>query len=461
MAQAIEADPGTRPNYVTSRGERVGYYGYFVGQNIIYIFVTLFLSVYYTTALGIPAAVVGAILLAARIWDAVNDPLLSVIIEKSDLKGGKFKPWINSVAVLVPLATVLVFAFTDALIEASMAVRVAYATVTYILWGMVYTISDAPAFALATVMTPEFSERNRLISYSKLFGFVGLVASMVASPMIVERAGDNWLVTAGILSIVAFFFLILIRGTRERVHSSQRSPSVRQILAAVFANHYLLVFVLVFIISQGFNFGMTIVPFIANDVFRAPGMLSAITVSTLVPSILVVPFLPRLIERFGKIALFRAGMIAIVVFSLLTYIVGYDNLTLFIVLNSIKALPTGISLVIPALFFADAIEYVYYKRGERYEAVTFALQTFSNKAMGAVAGAGGMALLGLFGYVESTAGNTVIQNTRVIDGMWMTFNLGPALGAFVALIIFWVFYDLDERRLEQMKRQAAAISPES
>lgn len=455
MPERTESTPITDRKFLTGRMERAGYYGYFVGQNIIYIFVTLFLSVYYTTALGIPPATVGAILLGARIWDAVNDPLLSVLIEKANLRGGKFKPWINSVAILIPLSTVLVFGFTDVLIEASLALRVAYATVTYILWGMVYTISDAPAFALATVMTSELPERNTLISYSKLFGFVGLIGSMIASPLIVERAGDNWLFTAAILSAVAFLFLIMIRGTTERVKNAQQSPALGQILNAVFRNRYLLVFVLVFIISQGFNFGMTIVPFIANDVFRAPGMLSIITVSTLVPSILVVPFLPRLIRRFGKIVLFKAGMIAIVVFSLLTYIVGYDDLPTFLILNSIKAIPTGISLVIPALFFADAIEYVYYKRGERYEAVTFSLQTFSNKAMGAVSGAGGMALLGLFGYVESTAGDVVVQTQRVVDGMWMTFNLGPAIGALIALVVFWFFYDLSESDLEELKQQSS------
>jgi Na+/melibiose symporter-like transporter len=107
-----------KPGYETKLRERVGYSSYFVGQNILYMFTTVYLSVYYSTALGISPLTVGTILLAARVWDAVMDPILSVFVEKSKLKGGKFKPWINSVSILVPLLTILMFAFTSQLAAA-------------------------------------------------------------------------------------------------------------------------------------------------------------------------------------------------------------------------------------------------------------------------------------------------------------------------------------------------------
>lgn len=107
-------------NYETSRHERFSYYTFFTGQNIIFMFVTIFISVYYTSILGLSAATVGVIFLLARVWDAVNDPILSIMVERSRLKGGKFKPWVNAIAWAVPLATVLIFAFGDYLAEQPM-----------------------------------------------------------------------------------------------------------------------------------------------------------------------------------------------------------------------------------------------------------------------------------------------------------------------------------------------------
>ena len=238
--------------------EKLGYYGYFVGQNIVFMFVTIYLSVYYTTALGIPAAVVGTILLLARIWDAVNDPLLSIIIEKANLRRGKFKPWIQSVAILIPLLTVAIFSFTDLLAGTSLGVRVAYAAITYVLWGMAYTISDAPAYAMATVMTTEMNERNKIISFAKFSGLIGVMIAMLLGPQIIKRTNGSWVFAAVILSAIAMFFLLGISFAKERKKTAASSPGLKDILGALVKNKYLVIIVLTMVAMNGCNFGMTV-----------------------------------------------------------------------------------------------------------------------------------------------------------------------------------------------------------
>lgn len=169
-------------NYETSFRERVSYYTFFTGQNIIFMFVTIFISIYYTSVLGLSAGTVGIIFLLARVWDAVNDPILSVLVERSRFKGGKFKPWVNAIALAVPLATVLVFAFGDYLAEQPMWLRIVYAFITYVGWGMLYTVSDAPAYAIGTVMTNNKDERNVIYSFVRFGGFVGMVIAMISAP---------------------------------------------------------------------------------------------------------------------------------------------------------------------------------------------------------------------------------------------------------------------------------------
>lgn len=440
----------TKTVFQTLRKERSGYYSYFFGQNIIYTFVTLFMSVYYITTLGIPPAVVGTILLVARVWDAINDPMLSVFVEKANLKGGKFKPWVRAVAILIPILTVLLFSFSNILSTMSLGARVAYATVTYIIWGMTYTISDAPAFALATVMTSDVDERNHLISFQRIATLLGVMVSMIVAPILVDRMGGNWFVVSLILCVVALICLLGVNWTTERIKSAQSSPTLKQILAAIFQNRYLVIIVLTIVLMNGFSFGMTITPLLAEYVFGDAALSSIILGMALIPILITAPFVPRLCRKFGKNTLLKFALVVNIVFSLIIYFTAEGNLTLFLVLLVIRGTLTSYILIISTLYFADAIEYDYYKKGTRFEAAVFSAQTFSSKATGAIAGAGAMYLISIFGFKESLANETVVQTAEAINGIWITYNLGPIVGATIALIVFTLKYDLTEKKLKQM-----------
>jgi sugar (glycoside-pentoside-hexuronide) transporter len=416
---------------------------------MIFCFVTSFFCVYFVWKLGIAAATVGTILLVARVWDAINDPMLSVVVEKSRFKGGKFKPWINFVAILVPASTVLLFSFSSFLADSSMPVKIAYASGTYILWGMIYTISDAPAFALATVMSPNSDERNTLISFAHSFGFIGLIIGMAASMPLVNAT--SWFIASLLIAVPGMLFMLQVRRAKERIKSSQTSPSMKDIIKAIVSNKYLIIIVLCLIFRTGFDFGLTIMPMVAADIFGNANLVSIIMMANMLPMLIALPFTPRLVKKFGKITLFKFTTIATIVLSVIRYFAGYENFGLFMGLTGIRGFLTGISNIIPSLIFADCIEFYYYKTKNRFEAATFSAQTFSSKAIGALSGAGGMWILAAFGYM---AGEGVTQTSEVIRGMWLTFNIGPAIGALIALIVFWVAYDLSEKKLVEMKINA-------
>ncbi len=435
----------------TSKGERIGYYSYFTGQNMIYIFVTLYLSLYFTTVLGIPAGTVGLIFLIARVWDAVNDPLLSVFIEKVRFKSGKFKPWIKSVTILIPILTILNFSFSGVLQGSSQGIRTAYALIVYIAWGMVYTISDAPAYALATVMTDVSNEKNRLITFSKLSGMLGLLVSMVVAPILVDRLNGNWMLVAVIISVIAFGFLVWINGAKERITSDAHTPSLGDILRVIFKNKYLLIIVLTIVVMNGFNFSMTITPFLADYIYEDPSLTSIIMGLSVLPIVIVSPMIPRLVERFGKNKLMVFALASTLVLSLVTLLIARESFVLFLLLSILKFLLSGPMLIITALYFSDIIDYEFYTSGKRLEAVTFSIQTFSNKLVSAIAGAVPMFILGLIGFVESTGDELVVQTPEVINGIWVIYHGGPAVGALISLVIFLKYYKLDEKKLEAMK----------
>jgi len=417
----------------------------------------MYLSVYYITALGIPAAIVGTIILVTHAWGAVSGPMFSILIEKANLKGGKFKPWIRSVAIIIPVLTVMLYSFTDILVNMSMSARIAYAAITYNIWNMAGTIGAAPALALATVMTSDMSERNRLLSFSRFFGFIGIVIAMLLAPQLIASLDGNWFVPAVILSVISLVFFLGVNITKERITSHNHSATLKQIFGAVFQNRYLLIFVGTLLFINVFNFRMTLIPFIAADVFGDAGLASAIMVISIVPMLLTTPFLPRLAEKFGKNALIKFSLVIATVFSLITYFVGYSNFIVFLVLSVLTMVLSGFAFIIKPLYFADIIEYDFYRKGTRFEAAVFSAQTFSDKAFSALAAAGAMWLIALFGFRESVAGETIVQTRQAIDGIWMTYNIGPVIGTALALIVFHFYYDLDEKKLWRMGKESGRL----
>jgi len=199
------------------------------------------------------------------------------------------------------------------------------------------------------------------------------------------------------------------------------------------------------------NFALVIYPFLAIDFFKDPGLQPVILAAFLVPIVISAPLTPMLVRKFGKKNIFLFSLVVSAIFSILIYFIGPDNFGMFITLMFIRSLVGGFSFVIQTLLYADSIEYNYYKNGERYEAATFAAQTFSGKSAGAIASAIAMGLLAFFGYKESIAGEIVIQSQSTLDSMWALFNLAPVVGCVIAFVFFKKVYDLSEEKLNEMK----------
>lgn len=231
---------------LTTRGERLAYSGYFFGQNIFYVLIGTFLMIYYTDALGISAIAVGTLFFIARVWDAINDPIMGIIVDKAKLKGGKFKPWVNLGILTMPLSTFLVFIQ----INGSMSTKIFYAYLTYIIWDMMYTMSDVPIYALSTVITKDSNDRVKVIAIGRIMAFLGTLAATVATIPVVQKLG--WTNGVLVLCIIGMLTMIPVRfKTHERVKDqAAESPSLKVIFQSIIKNKYLLIFNLALIICS-------------------------------------------------------------------------------------------------------------------------------------------------------------------------------------------------------------------
>jgi probable glucitol transport protein GutA len=445
-----ETNSKLKQNFVTTRLERFMYNIYFFGQNSIYFIVTSFLAVYYTSVLGISATTVGSILLLARIWDALVDPVLAATIERLKFKGGKFKPWVKLATISVPIMTILCFGFSDQLLDASNSVRISYAAVTYLLWGTFYAVADAPAFALSTVITPNPEERTVLLANNQITAIVGILLSIITFPMVLKATDSNYMLSVSIFAIVALVLMSLTRFTKERVKSTKKEPTIKEIFQSVISNKYLKIIVIVNLLANGANFVMTLAPYVASDIYKDPTNVTIILGITILPVVLIAPIIPLLVRKFGKIKLLSIAFGANVALSVLTYFVAHKSFEVFIAISLLKSILLAPQLVIYPMFFADVIEYDCYKNGTRFEAATFATQTFMAKISSALSGGIGMWIIGIAGYKASTSGHVVTQSANTLNAMWATFNLGGAIGSLIALVIFIKFYDLTEEKVKDM-----------
>ena len=429
-----------REQFVTNRLERLAYGGYFMGQNLIYFLVYQFLMLFYTDVVGITAGAVGTMFLIARIFDAVNDPIMGIIVDKTNLEGGKFIPWIKLVIFLMPLTTVILFIK----VGGGGINSLIYAYITYLIWGIIYTISDVPIFALATVMTHNSNERVTLISIGRIGAGLGSVIISLFFMTLLSKIA--WTGTVLLLAILALLSMLPLRylGRERYVYQQKEVLSLKKIFSFVLNNKYLLIFYGAIIMASLTNTSTVSINYFAIYNLGNESYISTLTIANMIPMLLVPFVLPPLIKRYGKKKIFIMAFIVAILSSLVFYLIGYSNIVwvhLFTTIKGIAQVPTFMI----GLFTVDCIEYGTYTTNERAEGISFSLQTFTAKLSAAVAGAISGFVLERVGYEAG-----VIQTPQTLNGIWNMYVLYPIFGAVIAIIIMWRYYDLTEKQVDDM-----------
>jgi sugar (glycoside-pentoside-hexuronide) transporter len=407
-----------RGGFHASAIEKISYGAYFAGQNIFYLFISQFLMLFYTDYRFIAPAAVGIIFLVARVWDAVNDPMFGVIVDKAHLKGGKFKPWIAISTFLIPVASVVIFAMPENL---DMGGKIAYAAATYILWGMLYTVCDVPIFALATAMTNNIRERTVLIAIGRVAAIAAMVVISVAiMPVVLAR---GWLTAMIIFSIAAFIIMLPVSIFAKERFVDQNAPAVtlKDIFGCLLNNKYLLIFYLGNIVFNLTNTAMSTGNYVAKYFLGGEHMISPLMLTYIGPMLLVGIVLPGINKKADKFHLYMAGIFIYIVFSIAGYFAGYRSIPLYFVLAALRGVGLGFTMTMVFMFAADCVEYGQFKSGRRAEGITFSIQTFATKMTSALSGALGGIALSMIGY--NGAAETLSEATQ--KGLWNVAMLFP------------------------------------
>jgi sugar (glycoside-pentoside-hexuronide) transporter len=433
--------------FETTGKERVSYGIYFFGQLTVYTVVGSFLQLYLTD-IGISAAAVALIFLIGKIWDAVNDPLFGALVNRVNFKKGKYTPWLKSSAFIIPLCTIFLFAIPSGL---SGGFKFALALIAYIGWDMSYTLCDVPVFSVVTVMTHNIRERTTIITYGRTIMFIGGLLASTLVPILYPAIG--WFTTVAMLSLIALLTMVPLGYTakeRYRPPAQAENASIKELFRAVVQNRYLLLIVIGSVIALLTATGSTVVGYFAIHCLGAPQYMSVMHLMTLIPLLVITPFVPAIIKRMDKYTLLMISHGGAILTSILLFLVGYSGLPVFFTLYTIRSacmvLPPGILL---PMFVLDCAEYGLYKTGKSTTALAVSLQTFTAKLPGAASGALAMFVLGLAGFVS---GAGAVQPPGVISATWILLSIVPVAGMLAAFFMLFFGYKLRDRDIQIMAR---------
>ncbi len=418
-----------------------------LGQNMIYNFSSAYIIIFYTDYLRLLPAAVGTLMLVARVWDAVNDPLMGSLVDKTKTRFGKLRPYL--LAVPIPLATFTVLTFIN--VDMSYSMRLLYAYVTYISWGMIYTISDVPYWGLSAAMTTDPKQRLSIISLARIFCNIGLAISIVIPPIIISQFNGNQLgytISAILMSVLgSLLFFLAFFNTKERVIPSSQDSSIAKNLSLIKHNKPLL------LLQSSRMLGALRMGLAAAGTYFAKynlgnelyfSVLGGILILSMISAITITPLLSK---SLNKKFLYQISLIIGAFAHLAMYIFGYSNMILLFGFLFIAGFGMGINDVIMYSMVTDSIDYLEFKTKKRLEGVSFSLHTFTTKLQTAISAFVIGIVLQLFGFVENVA-----QSEQALTGIFLLLSILPAIASILSLIPMH-FYDLSEAKHKEILEQ--------
>ena len=434
--------------------EKLGYGIGDFGFNLYWANISAFLLIFYTDVMGLAAGAVGTMMLVTKLVDAVTDPMMGAIADRTRTRWGRFRPYILYGA--LPLAFTGVLTWTVPDLDGGGKLLWAYGTFTLMM--LAYTVLAMPYSALSGVMTADSQQRTTLISFRFIAAFAGttLVNWLTLDLVRWLGRGDEplgWQLTLGLYGIVAAVcFAIVFATTRERIEPpSQQRSAVRQDILDLLRNRpWLVLFVLALVIMVTIVMRSgSLVYYLKYHIGRPEltGLfLGSYSVALAVGAALT-PVLTRFIDKRRLLMLLMA---AVGVASCAMYFVPREQIWLAFGLNTVVGLLLGPKSPLAFSMYADCADYTEWKTGRRATAMTFAAAAFSQKFGGALASALIAWMLAGMGYVANQA-----QSDASRLGIVLLLTVIPGV---VALLAAWVmrFYPLDDAALARVQSDLQA-----
>lgn len=468
-----------------SSSRRFGYGVGAIGKDMVYALVSGFILYFYNDVLGASGAFIGIMMMAARVFDAFNDPIMGVIVEKTRTRWGRFRPWIFTGTLTNALVLYAMFAVPEGVEGSALLV---WMSAAYFLWGITYTLMDIPFWSMIPAITRPGKDREAMAVIGRTCAAVGYAVPTVATMLVVVRVGsgerDGFALLAGVVAavfIIAELIMVALvkedapraalpptgpsEGAAEQT-APPSSPRISEMFRALLANDQAMVVVVGIVV---FNASLYLTSQLAVYFFKYDmgdsdlfGLFGAVGGAG---QILAMASLPLLRRRWsartiltGAISTTVFGYILLFAFSLL----GVRQVPALALCAFVIYIGFGLATVLTTVFLADTVDYGQLRTGRRDEAVIFSMQTFVVKLASALS----VLLAGVGIDVIGLNPDAAVQGASTLMGLRVLMMLVPVAGIVFALVFLRARYRLDEAELARISKalgrggqQHAASSP--
>jgi len=426
--------------------EKVGYALGDTAANFVFQTMIILQLAFYTDTFGITAAAAGTLLLVARFWDAIFDPIMGIIADKTNTKWGKFRPWILWTAVPFGIMAFLSFLTPDF----SANGKLIYAYVTYIILMTIYSANNLPYSSLSGVMTGDLADRTSLSQFRFVFAMIAqLIIQSLALPMVVYFGGGNSAVgyqyTMGIFAVlgVVFFFITFLT-TKERIQPDpQQKASVKQHFKDLRSNGpWIAMFVVTLVLFITLSMRGSVILFyfryyVATD--DPTATFSLFNLFGTVSTIIGIFFSKKLAMKYGKRNVFIFGLAGTALFCVPFVFFPPQAIGLMFASEAIRQFIYGLTIPLLWAMMADVADYSEWKNKRRATGIIFSAIVFALKAGLGFGGAITGYILAFYGYVPNAE-----QTGNALNGMVLTMSIFPAI-AFALCAAALFLYSIDKK----------------
>ena len=441
--------------------DEIGYVFGDMAGSFVNLFVDAYFLIFCTNVLGISAGWMGTLFLVARLWDAINDPIMGSFPDRWMIgkSGDKFKPWIK--IFMLPLALSGVLCFFNVPLE-GIALH-AYVAFAYVLYGMSYTGTSMSFGAMASVVSDDPIQRSKLSRARSIGGTIVGIVGLSIVPVVCFDKQSNILperftliaVIFGVLSIISYF--VLLNFTQERIRQNSEKAekfNYGKVLKATVHNRPLIGVMVATLGSMLFITGSNQVrSYIFKEYYARTDVMSIISLATIPILVICFPLVPKLVAKFGKKATLMAAIISSTIFSVIPVVMEIKNVYVYSALVVLGTIGQTVFTMLIWALVTDCLDYSEWKFNERSDGSMYSLYTFSRKIGSTIASTGVSFGLAAIGFVS---GSNVVQTAEAVNGIYFLVNIIPVVTCILELVGVGLIFNLNKETTERMYAELKA-----
>lgn len=413
-----------------------------LGNNMIYALISSYLLIFLTDSFKVGAAAIGTLFLVARVIDAITDPIMGVIVDNTNTKIGKSRPYLFVVPIFMEIATIMCFSAPDL----SYSGKIIWIYIAYIFWGISFTAMDIPYWSLSANITRSSEGKTKIVTSARTIAYVGNFIILTLTIPLVSIIGSWTTVVIIYVCFATIFTWITAFGIREindKAAKKKQKQGIKQFINLLKTNKPLRIVLLsMLVLELSGSIKNTIAIYYVKYNFNAEMMIPVVSSVGMGASILGGVMSSFLTKKLGKRNTALLGLLAGAAGSFLIFLLSYSSLPLMIVINFISGIFDGAGYITLTSMVADCVEYGEWKTGKRSEGMIFSLNIFKSKIASAIGGS-------LCGYILAYIGYTAdsSQSTFTLNGIHLIQTLVPCV---IVILSFMLLrrYNLSEAEYE-------------